>query len=114
MTRGVPTNYSMSVFSDVPTSLAMSDMDWLTNFDFFLFLNMAPSTTVSSPAFTRNAPPKMAVFDSVVDVATSTVAQNSQMIATSVGDFGGYLFPVVGIGSLAVLILALAPPLADE
>ena len=56
----------------------------------------------------------MTVFDNVADVATSAVAQNSQVIASSVGDFGGYLFPVVGLGTLAVIILALAPPLADE
>ena len=39
---------------------------------------------------------------------------SSQMIASSVSDFGGYFFPVLGIGSLAALILFLAPPLADE
>jgi len=30
------------------------------------------------------------------------------------GDFGGYLFPVVGLAALGAVILVLAPPLADE
>ena len=41
-------------------------------------------------------------------------AASSQMIASNVSDFGGYLFPVFGIASLAALILYLSPPLVDE
>lgn len=50
----------------------------------------------------------------VVDVATSNIAQNANLIATSAGDFGGYFYPVAGLGLLAALILYLSPPLADE
>jgi hypothetical protein len=49
-----------------------------------------------------------------VDVAMSSVVSNSQMIASSVGDFGGYFYPVAGLALLAALILYLSPPLADE
>lgn len=48
------------------------------------------------------------------DIAISNVAANANLIATSVSDNGGYLFPVVGIGFLAFIILFLAPPLIDE
>jgi hypothetical protein len=44
----------------------------------------------------------------------SSQVASSQMIAASVNDFGGFAFPVFGIGALAALILFLAPPLADE
>jgi hypothetical protein len=44
----------------------------------------------------------------------SNQVASSQMIASSVADFGGFFFPVFGIGALAGLILFLAPPLADE
>jgi hypothetical protein len=44
----------------------------------------------------------------------SQVASNPNLVATSVSDFGGYGWPVVGIGCLAALILFLAPPLVDE
>lgn len=44
----------------------------------------------------------------------SEVAATSNMLASNVSDFGGYLFPVFGIGALAALILFLAPPLIDE
>lgn len=48
-----------------------------------------------------------------VDVI-SQVADNAQLIASSVSDNGGYFFPVAGLGSLGAIILYLAPPLADE
>jgi len=47
------------------------------------------------------------------DVAVSTVAQNANLLAANVQDFGGYLFPVFGLLSLGALILYLSPPLAD-
>lgn len=47
------------------------------------------------------------------EFAISSVAQNANLVASDVGDFGGYLFPVFGILSLAALILYLSPPLAD-
>lgn len=69
--------------------------------------------TVSTPAFARVPPQKMMAIDSV-DFAASNVAANANLIASTAGDFGGYFFPVIGIGALAALILFLAPPLADE
>ena len=45
---------------------------------------------------------------------SSQVASTSNMVASSVGDFGGYAWPVVGLGAIAALILYLAPPLVDE
>ena len=56
----------------------------------------------------------MSVFDNVADIATSSVAQSSQMVASNSGDFGGALFPVIGLVLLGATILFLAPPLADE
>jgi hypothetical protein len=44
----------------------------------------------------------------------SNVAASSNMVASSVGDFGGYFFPLIGLGALAAFILFLAPPLVDE
>lgn len=51
----------------------------------------------------------------VVDVdAVSTFAQNANVIASNAEDFGGYFYPVAGLGLLAALILYLSPPLVDE
>jgi len=69
---------------------------------------------VSSPAFSRVEAPKMSAFDNFADVATSSIAQSSELLASQAGDFGGYLFPVVGLAALGAVILVLAPPLADE
>eukprot|EP00547_Thalassionema_nitzschioides_P002449 CAMPEP_0194203402 /NCGR_PEP_ID=MMETSP0156-20130528/3195_1 /TAXON_ID=33649 /ORGANISM="Thalassionema nitzschioides, Strain L26-B" /LENGTH=52 /DNA_ID=CAMNT_0038929149 /DNA_START=219 /DNA_END=377 /DNA_ORIENTATION=- len=44
----------------------------------------------------------------------NNIASSAQLIASNNGDFGGYFFPVVGLGSVAALILFLAPPLGDE
>jgi len=44
----------------------------------------------------------------------SSQVASSQILAADVANFGGYFFPVFGIGALAALILFLAPPLADE
>lgn len=82
----------------------------------FYSLNISthPSiTTVSTgPAYVRVTPPKMMIEGA--DVAISNVAANANLIASTQGDFGGYFFPVIGLGAIAALILFLAPPLADE
>eukprot|EP00429_Kryptoperidinium_foliaceum_P016041 CAMPEP_0176047570 /NCGR_PEP_ID=MMETSP0120_2-20121206/23626_1 /TAXON_ID=160619 /ORGANISM="Kryptoperidinium foliaceum, Strain CCMP 1326" /LENGTH=92 /DNA_ID=CAMNT_0017380985 /DNA_START=103 /DNA_END=381 /DNA_ORIENTATION=- len=64
------------------------------------------------PAFVAREAPKVNMIDNVADF--SEVVNTSNMVASSVSDFGGYLFPVFGIGALAALILYLAPPLVDE
>ena len=69
--------------------------------------------TVASPAYASATSAKMMPVE-VVDVAVSNIAQNANLIATASGDFGGYSFPVIGIGCLAAFILYLSPPLADE
>jgi hypothetical protein len=51
----------------------------------------------------------MMVDGSVFESAAST----ANLIATNSGDNGGAFFPVIGIVSLAALILYLAPPLVD-
>jgi hypothetical protein len=68
--------------------------------------------TVSSPAFARTSAPKMIPVEATEFV--SSVAQNTNLIAATSDDFGGYVYPVIGIGLLATLILYLSPPLADE
>ena len=50
----------------------------------------------------------------LIDVSVSQVAANANLIATSAGDNGGYLFPIVGLGLLGATILFLSPPLASE
>lgn len=49
-----------------------------------------------------------------VDVVVSSVAQNANLIATNADEFGGFFYPVAGIGLLAALILYLSPPLASD
>jgi len=57
----------------------------------------------------------MIPMEVVTDVASvSSFADSSNLIASTVKDFGGYLFPVFGLGSLAAFILYLAPPLKDD
>ena len=53
-------------------------------------------------------------LESVADIATNTIAQSTQLIASNAGDFGGALFPVFGLATLGAIILVLAPPLADQ
>ena len=52
----------------------------------------------------------MVIDGSVVESAVQT----ANIIATSSGDNGGLFFPVAGIGSIAALILFLAPPLKED
>lgn len=68
---------------------------------------------MSSPAFVRTEAPKMMPVENI-DVAVSNVASSANLIASSVGDFGGYFYPVAGLGLLAALILYLSPPLASD
>ena len=77
------------------------------------FVNPA-SNAVASPAFTRTTAPKMAFDVTEIANSVSSVASNSNMIATQVSDFGGYTWPVFGIIALSGVILYFAPPLADE
>ena len=70
-------------------------------------------SAVASPAYASATSAKMIPVE-VVDIAASNVAQNANLIATSAGDFGGYFYPIAGIGLLASFILYLSPPLADE
>ena len=60
---------------------------------------------------TRVAPRQMIIDGSIIE---STVTQATYLIATNGGDNGGFFFPVAGIGSLAALILFLAPPLKED
>jgi hypothetical protein len=50
----------------------------------------------------------------MIDVSVSQIAANANLIATSANDNGGFLFPVVGLGLLATIILYMSPPLASE
>mmetsp|Transcript_9426 Transcript_9426/g.13556 ORF Transcript_9426/g.13556 Transcript_9426/m.13556 type:complete len:90 (+) Transcript_9426:80-349(+) len=71
---------------------------------------VAPANqALSKPAFSRVEAPKMIGVEGIEAVNSA-----STVVASTVSDFGGYLFPILGIGSLAALILFLAPPLADE
>jgi hypothetical protein len=72
--------------------------------------------TVSSPAFvarSSSSAQKMIPMESVEIAVTNVIAQNSNLIATTADEFGGFFYPVAGLSLLAVLILYLSPPLAD-
>mmetsp|Transcript_5027 Transcript_5027/g.13363 ORF Transcript_5027/g.13363 Transcript_5027/m.13363 type:complete len:95 (+) Transcript_5027:138-422(+) len=69
---------------------------------------------LSSPAFVSQTAPKVNMMENLADFSASNAAASSQLVASNVSDFGGYLFPVFGILGLAALILYLAPPLVDE
>ena len=78
---------------------------------FFISLKLI-NPIVTRPAFApRVEAPKMMEIDTV---AISDIASNANLIATSSDDFGGALFPILGIGLIAATILFLSPPLADE
>eukprot|EP00532_Pseudo-nitzschia_australis_P007435 CAMPEP_0168166490 /NCGR_PEP_ID=MMETSP0139_2-20121125/2054_1 /TAXON_ID=44445 /ORGANISM="Pseudo-nitzschia australis, Strain 10249 10 AB" /LENGTH=91 /DNA_ID=CAMNT_0008083689 /DNA_START=61 /DNA_END=336 /DNA_ORIENTATION=+ len=66
---------------------------------------------IATPMVGQDAAPQF--MENTITEFSNQVA-SSQMIASSVSDFGGYFFPLFGIISLAGLILFLAPPLADE
>jgi len=68
---------------------------------------------VAKPAFASRTAPKMMIDGSIMEQSAVSAAANTQLIASQVTDFGGYLFPVFGIIALAGLILFLSPPLAD-
>lgn len=70
------------------------------------------NVAVAAPAFIAEAP-QLDMMQNTITEFSNHVA-TTQMIASNNGDFGGYFFPLLGIGSLAGLILFLAPPLADE
>jgi hypothetical protein len=78
----------------------------------FLTVSVALSPVPVGPAFLAREAPKVNMIENVADF--SQVAATSNMVASAVTDFGGYLFPVFGVGALAALILFLAPPLIDE
>ena len=82
-----------------------SDACVLTHFDFPIFNFPVGPTFVARET-------KINMIENVADF--SNVAASTNMVASSVTDFGGYLFPVFGLGALAGLILFLAPPLVDE
>lgn len=50
----------------------------------------------------------------VVDAAVSNVASSANLLATNAEEFGGYFYPVAGLGLLSALILYLSPPLASD
>mmetsp|Transcript_29363 Transcript_29363/g.61439 ORF Transcript_29363/g.61439 Transcript_29363/m.61439 type:complete len:93 (-) Transcript_29363:221-499(-) len=86
---------------------------------FFLALLVASASAFVAPAnngvaFARPSAMKMVPVE-VVDVdAVSTFAQNANLIASNSDDFGGYFYPVAGLGLLSALILYLSPPLVDD
>lgn len=55
----------------------------------------------------------MVPVENIEVVVNNVIAQNANLIATSADEFGGFFYPVAGLGLLAVLILYLSPPLAD-
>ena len=77
---------------------------------------VAPSGNgIAAPrAFKPRSAPVAPVQMTVDGAELSAVADQANLLASSVSDFGGYLFPVFGLIGLAGLILFLAPPLADN
>ncbi|EJK65493.1 hypothetical protein THAOC_13638 [Thalassiosira oceanica] len=71
---------------------------------------VAPANQAVATVRPASEAPKMMIDGSVME----SVVTNANLIATNGGDNGGFFFPVIGLGSLAALILYLAPPLVDE
>lgn len=84
----------------------------LMSISFPLLINPFLFLLAVGPTFVAREAPKVNMIENMADF--SSVATSSNMVASSVGDFGGYFFPVIGLGALAALILFLAPPLVDE
>mmetsp|Transcript_42953 Transcript_42953/g.62951 ORF Transcript_42953/g.62951 Transcript_42953/m.62951 type:complete len:93 (-) Transcript_42953:248-526(-) len=87
---------------------------------FFFALLVAAASAFVAPGNSRVAlvrpsveAPKMIPAEVVGELSTFA-ANGANLIASTEKDFGGYLFPVFGLGSLAGLILFLAPPLKDD
>ena len=91
--------------------LWQSSIAWFLTTDFIIILLLL-ILAVSTPAFARKTAPQMIPVEATEII--SSVAQNAQLIATNADEFGGYFYPVAGIGLLATLILYLSPPLADN
>ncbi|KAL7579848.1 hypothetical protein ACA910_004860 [Epithemia clementina (nom. ined.)] len=86
---------------------------------FLLALLFAAASAFVAPAnnavaFARTSSVKMVPVEAVDVDAISTIAQSTNMIASSAGDFGGYFYPILGLGLVSALILYLSPPLVDE
>lgn len=78
---------------------------------FYKFIHIVVSNVNVGPSMQKEANPLTTVNMLPIDGVAAT---SSQMIASNVGDFGGYLFPVFGILGLGAFILWLSPPLVDE
>jgi hypothetical protein len=79
------------------------------------FVIPAHHGAVASPSFVTREAPKVNLMENMADFSSvNEVAASTNMLASSVSDFGGYLFPVFGLLSLAALILFFAPPLVDK
>ena len=57
---------------------------------------------------------KMVPLEAMDTQAVSSFAENANVIASSVDDFGGFFYPIAGLALLATLILYLSPPLSEE
>jgi hypothetical protein len=57
----------------------------------------------------------LALTPAALPVAPDVIsAANSLIIASSENDFGGYFFPIAGLGLLSAFITFLSPPLKDD
>ena len=65
---------------------------------------------VANPAFSRQTVETKLVPVEAIEALTTS----SNVVATSAGDFGGYFYPIAGLGLLSALILYLSPPLVGD